>query len=51
MGLAKPEPLGLDEIIALYEEHGWDIFNKDAMNPHELPFGGPDTALPLWKTT
>lgn len=28
-GLAKPKPLGLDEIIALYEEHGWDIFNKD----------------------
>jgi Patatin-like phospholipase len=31
-GLAKPNPLSLDDIINLYTEHGWDIFNKDTMN-------------------
>lgn len=31
-GLAKPNPLRLEDIIELYTEHGWDIFNKDTMN-------------------
>ena len=31
-GLAKPNPPSLDQIIALYRDNGWDIFNKDTMN-------------------
>jgi uncharacterized protein len=31
-GLAKPNPLSLDQIVALYRDNGWDIFNKDTMN-------------------
>jgi patatin-like phospholipase len=31
-GLAKPNPVSLDQIISLYRDNGWDIFNKDTMN-------------------
>jgi predicted acylesterase/phospholipase RssA len=30
--LAKPNPLSPQNIIDLYKQHGWDIFNKDTMN-------------------
>jgi uncharacterized protein len=31
-GLAKPNPLSLDQILSLYVDHGYDIFNKDTEN-------------------
>src|SRR5271170_7199575 len=31
-GLAKPNPVSLEDLINLYQDHGWDIFNKDTMN-------------------
>jgi uncharacterized protein len=31
-GLAKPNPLDLDDILSLYVDHGYDIFNKDTEN-------------------
>lgn len=31
-GLAKPNPLSLDQIVSLYRDNGWDIFDKDKMN-------------------
>jgi uncharacterized protein len=31
-GLAKPNPLSLDQILSLYVDHGYNIFNKDAEN-------------------
>jgi hypothetical protein len=31
-GLAKPNPLTLDQILSLYVDHGYDIFNKDTEN-------------------
>ena len=31
--LAKPNPLNLDQILSLYVDHGYDIFNKDEENP------------------
>jgi predicted acylesterase/phospholipase RssA len=30
--LAKPNPLDLDQILSLYVDHGYDIFNKDTEN-------------------
>ena len=30
--LAKPNPVGLDQILSLYVDHGYDIFNKDTEN-------------------
>src|SRR4029077_16510462 len=30
--LSKPNPLGLDEILSLYVDHGYEIFDKDSEN-------------------
>ena len=31
-GLAKPNPVSLEDLIDLYKDHGYEIFNKDTMN-------------------
>lgn len=39
-GLAKPNPLDLDDILGLYVDHGYEIFDKDTENKlHAI--GGP----------
>jgi predicted acylesterase/phospholipase RssA len=38
--LAKPNPLSLDQILSLYVDHGYDIFNKDQENRFHT-IGGP----------
>src|SRR5271156_1440498 len=42
-GLAKPNPLSLDQILSLYVDHGYDIFNKDTENRFH------DVAGPLYQ--
>src|SRR5690242_20269284 len=39
-GLSQPNPLGLDEILSLYVDHGYEIFNKDSEN-HLHTVAGP----------
>ena len=39
-GLSKPNPMGLDDIMSLYVDHGYDIFNKDSENRFHT-IGGP----------
>jgi Patatin-like phospholipase len=36
-GLARPNPPRLEDIIKLYTDHGWDIFNKDKMTTFHNP--------------
>ena len=31
-GLSKPNPIGLDQILNLYVDHGYEIFDKDSEN-------------------
>ena len=38
--LSKPDPLGLDAILSLYVDHGYEIFDKDSEN-HLHAVAGP----------